>query len=84
MEKETYAKIAERLQSQRNDFAHGNIDKEMNDNMVSDTIILEWLNYCMVFKSIGYSEDETFNIINQIFNRGFTDKTINDPTEIIE
>lgn len=84
MEKETYSKIAERMQSQRNNFAHGNIDKEMNDNMVSDTIILEWLNYCMVFKSLDYSEDEIFNIINQIFGRRFTDKTIEDATEVTE
>ncbi len=72
--KNTYKEIAEDLQYQRNAYAHGDIDKELKENYICDTIILEWLDYCMVFKSLGYSNDEIFNIINAIFNRRFRER----------
>lgn len=71
---DTYSNISQRLQTQRNNYAHGNIDKEMDDNIILDTIFIEWLNYCMVFKALGYSNAQTFNIINHIFNRRFIDQ----------
>lgn len=72
--KNTYKEIADDLQYQRNAYAHGNIDKELKDNYICDTIILEWIDYCMVFKSLGYRNDEIFNIINAIFNRKFKER----------
>lgn len=71
---DSYSNISQRLQTQRNNYAHGNIDKEMDDNIVLDTIFIEWLNYCMVFKVLGYSNIQTFNIINHIFNRRFVNR----------
>ena len=66
---DSYSQISNRLQSQRNNIAHGNLDKDLDANIVLDTIILEWVNYTMVFKNIGYSEKEIQKIINKIFNR---------------
>lgn len=74
MEVATYAQIADGLQYQRNAYAHGEIDRELRDDIILDVIILEWLNYCMLFKQVGYDEVDIFNAINQIFNRGFMDR----------
>lgn len=76
--KSTYAEIADDLQYQRNAYAHGDIDKEMKENIISDTIIMEWLNYCMVFKKIGYTDDEIFNLINSIFRMNGVERKIDD------
>lgn len=73
-DKKSYNKIADELQNYRNAFAHGDIDKEMKGEFILDTIILEWLNYCIVLKTVGYDNDEIFNIINIIFDRKFTDR----------
>ena len=74
----TYHQIAEDLQYQRNAYAHGDIDKEMKENIISDTIILEWLNYCMVFKKLEYTDDEIYNLINSIFRRNAVERNIVD------
>lgn len=75
MEVAPFAQIADDLQYQRNAYAHGQIDRKLKENIILDVIILEWLNYCMLFKYIGYDEIDIFNAINQIFTRGFMDKT---------
>lgn len=72
--KNSYKEIADALQYQRNAYAHGDIDKELTENYICDTIILEWIDYCMVFKSSGYSNNEIFNIINAIFDRRFIER----------
>lgn len=69
-----YQIIAEYISQQRNDFAHGNFAKECNYNALFDLMIIEWLNYSLLLRYIGYSDDEIFNIINCIFNRGFVPK----------
>jgi len=74
MEVAPFAQIANDLQYQRNAYAHGQIDRELRENIVLDVIILEWLNYCMLFKYLGYDELDIFNAINQIFTRGFMDR----------
>lgn len=71
---EQYQIIAEYLSQQRNDFAHGNFAKEYNYDALFDLMIIEWLNYSLLLRYIGYSDDEIFNIINCIFNRGFVPK----------
>lgn len=70
----SFEEIADVLQYQRNAYAHGAIDRKMKENIVLDVIVLEWLNYCMLFKQIGYDEVDITNAINQIFTRGFRDK----------
>ena len=66
--------IADYVSQQRNDFAHGNFAKEYNYDALFDLMIIEWLNYSLLLRCIGYSDDEIFNIINCIFNRGFVPK----------
>ena len=60
-----------KLQGGEKDF-----DKKLADNIISDTIILEWIDYCLVLKSVGYSDNEMFNIINAIFDRNYIEKPI--------
>lgn len=74
MEVASASQIADDLQYQRNSYAHGQIDREMKDDIILDVIILEWINYCMLFKQMGYGDVDIFNAINQIFNRGFIDR----------
>ncbi len=73
-DKKTYKRIANELQYYRNAFAHGDIDKELKGDFISDTIILEWLIYCIVLKTAEYTHDEIFNIVNTIFVRRFEDR----------
>lgn len=71
----SYSKIANDLQYQRNAYAHGEIDRTLDKNIILDVIILEWLNYCMLFQHIGCDKNVTFNVINQIFTRRLKEKT---------
>lgn len=73
-EKKVYNEIAEDLEYQRNAYAHGNIDREMKPNIITDIVILEWLNYCMVLKMAGFNETEIFNIINVVFQRNHEER----------
>lgn len=66
-----YSEIAERIQNQRNDYAHGNIDKEINKMMGIDLIVLEWVYYAMVLSDIGMSRDNIQEAINKLFSRGY-------------
>lgn len=75
-DKKTYSKIANELQKYRNSFAHGDIDNKIKGQFILDTIILEWLNYCIILKTAGYTHDEIFNIINTIFHQSFINREI--------
>lgn len=66
-----YKKIAERIQHMRNDIAHGNIDKETNQFVSLDFLVLEWLYYAMVLKDIGVSNEKAQKCINDLFKCGF-------------
>ena len=46
----------------------------MKPNIITDTVILEWLNYCMVLKMAGFNETEIFNIINVVFQRNHEER----------
>lgn len=66
-----YSDISERVQNQRNDIAHGNIDKEFNSYVILDLLVLEWLYYAMVLSDIGVSRQKVKLAINKLFNRRF-------------
>jgi len=66
-----YSAIGERLQEQRNNFAHGNIDKELKSEIILDITVLEWVNYAIVLKGFGYSEHQITSLIARIFNLGY-------------
>lgn len=68
----SYPSMGERLQTQRNNYAHGNIDKEMNFDVILDIIVLEWVNHSIILKKVGYEEKEITKIINAIFKRNFS------------
>lgn len=70
-EPDLYTKMGERLQKQRNNYAHGNIDKELDIDVILDIIVLEWVNYAMVFKKFNYTEKQIIRLINGIFNCNF-------------
>ena len=64
-----YSNISKRLEKQRNDFAHGNIDKEVNPLLVLDLYTLEWLIYVMVLDHVGMSKENIKKSINNLFKR---------------
>ncbi|RVT57419.1 HEPN domain-containing protein [Niallia taxi] len=66
-----YSEISERIQNQRNNIAHGNLDKEFNNIVVLDLFVLEWLYYAMVLNSMGVSRSKIKSAINKLFKRGF-------------
>lgn len=61
--------IANRIQTQRNNYAHGNIDKEIDLLVVLDLSVLEWCIYVLVLKEIGLEDDIVKKCINKLFNR---------------
>lgn len=69
LEKPTYGDMAERIAKQRNNYAHGNIDKELNSLVILDLLALEWLNYTMVLNDLGIPGDNIKHVINDLFNR---------------
>jgi len=64
-----YSKIAERLQYQRNAFAHGKIDIEMKELAGLDLMTLEWLIYSMRLKQLEIDTTTCKKIINELFGR---------------
>jgi hypothetical protein len=69
--KQEYQNMPERLQTQRNNYAHGNIDKELNPLVVLDVICLEWIVYALVLKRHNMENNSINQAINKLFNRGF-------------
>ncbi|MGG4467217.1 hypothetical protein ABER68_04160 [Paenibacillus alvei] len=67
--KSKLSEIAERLQTQRNNVAHGNIDKEFNRIVMSDLVVLEWLYYIMVLHNLGVPKANVKSAVNKLFNR---------------
>lgn len=67
-EKFDYKTIGNRLANQRNDFAHGNIDKEFVGESILDLIFLRYLIYAMQLKRIGISDYSIKNAINELFD----------------
>lgn len=63
--------IAERIQKDRNTFAHGNLSTEFNKLIDIDLSVLEWLYYAMVLEDIGVSKENAKKCINELFQRGY-------------
>ncbi|QDY45152.1 hypothetical protein FK545_05615 [Planococcus glaciei] len=63
--------IAERIQKDRNTFAHGNLSTEFNKLIDIDLSVLEWLYYAMVLDDIGVSKENARKCINDLFQRGY-------------
>ena len=64
-----YKTIGNRLANQRNDFAHGNIDKEFSGAAILDLLFLRYLIYALQLRRIGVSDSSIQRAINDLFSR---------------
>ena len=64
-----YKTIGNRLAKQRNDFAHGNIDKEFNGAATLDLLFLRYLIYALQLRRIGVSDSSIQKAVNDLFSR---------------
>lgn len=62
-----YIEMGERLASQRNHFAHGDLDQEFIGNSLLDLIFLEYVIYAMQLKYYGVSDGNIRKAINDLF-----------------
>lgn len=63
-----YVDIAERLNTQRNNFAHGNLDKDFIGSALLDLIFLRQIIYCMQLKYADISDINIQMCINKMFH----------------
>ncbi len=84
-----YKMIGNRLAKQRNDFAHGNIDREFNGTAILDLLFLRYLIYALQLRRIGVSDSSIQRAINDLFSRRlvlpekkYTESTVDDASSI--
>ena len=66
-----YSKMGERLASQRNHYAHGDLDEDFIGDSLLDLIFLERILYAMQLKRFGISEKNIQRSINDLFHCNF-------------
>lgn len=66
-----YTKIGTRIQQQRNNFAHGNLDKEFEDIAALDLIFLEKVVYLLQLSTYGLSDDIILEQVKRLFGMKF-------------
>lgn len=62
-----FVRIGERIASQRNAFAHGNLSKSFNKDTLVDIGFLKIIVYAMQLKNIGLDDGAIRNAIEQLF-----------------
>lgn len=62
-----YSEMGERLSSQRNSFAHGNLEKEFNEIALLDLIFMEIVIYAMQLKFHGVENTNIQKAVNDLF-----------------
>lgn len=62
-----YSRFGQRLASQRNKFAHGNLSGEFVGESLLDLIYLEYLIYAIQLKRLGLSDNLIMKAINNLF-----------------
>ena len=67
-----YTEMGQRLASQRNHFAHGDLDKDFIGLSLLDLIYLEYVVYAMQLKHNGVQEVEIKKSINELFHLNLT------------
>ena len=67
-----HSKIGERIGKQRNNFAHGNLDKEFINESLLDVVFLEQIVLAMQLQYFGIDEVETKKIINEVFHHNLS------------
>ena len=63
-----YSEMGERISIQRNNFAHGNLDKEFIGLSLLDLIYLEYVVYAMQLKYYGVEDSGIRRAINELFH----------------
>lgn len=66
-----YSKIGARIQNQRNNFAHGNLDEEFDDNAVLDLMFLERAIYVLQLSAYDLSDDIILEQVKRLFGMKF-------------
>ena len=66
-----YKEMGERLAQQRNNFAHGNLDKEFIGTSLCDLIYLEYMIYAMQLRIYGVEDTKIQKSINDLFHLNF-------------
>jgi len=66
-----YSEMGKRLADQRNDFAHGNIDKDINGLSLLDLMFMEFLIYAMQLKKFEIDDLSIRKSINYLFHQNF-------------
>ena len=67
-----HSEIGERIGKQRNNFAHGNLDKEFINESLLDVVFLEQIVLAMQLQYFGIDELKTKKIINEVFRHNLT------------
>lgn len=65
----SYSTMAFRLADQRNNYAHGNIDINIDGTVILDLVALEWLIYSMRLRNVGIEDINIKRSINKLFKR---------------
>lgn len=68
--KPKYKSIGQRLATQRNNFAHGNIEEKFIGTSLFDLVFLERIVYAMQLKHFGVDDKNIQMSINELFNCG--------------
>lgn len=63
-----YNKMGERIANQRNNFAHGNLDKEFIGISLLDLMYMEYIIYAMQLKKYGVTDNNIRKAINDLFH----------------
>ena len=69
-----YSKMGERLSQQRNNFAHGNLDKDFVGLSLLDLIFLEIVLYAMQLKYYGLEDIDIKKAVNELFHKNLVIK----------
>ena len=67
----SYSEMGERLSRQRNNFAHGNLDKDFIGKALLDLIYLEYVVYAMQMKHYGIDDANIRKAINELFHLNY-------------
>ncbi len=69
-EKLDYKEMGRRIATQRNNFAHGNLDKDFIGKALLDLIFMEYIIYAMQLQRMGIDNENIQRAINDLFHCG--------------
>jgi len=66
-----YSEMGKRLSSQRNDYAHGNLDKDFIGLSLLDLMYMEYVLYAMQLNYYGVDTTNIRHAINELFHLNY-------------